>query len=989
MSSSSLNVNTIVRAGAGAGKTRRLIETVKNFCTEFQSTHSRSPRLIICTFTRKAAKELRERLMELALKSGDWEFVRFVTSAQLHVSTIHGVLVKFLSHFGYRLGLDPRFRFIDTPQATHQAKNIMREIFNSDELTTTERALILKSFGFKDLANLGIKFFEFSGWQPNARVHDEESLRNLLQQEIDRWNESFDVCVLDVKPFIHEKQVVADVANWLARGQEILRTTEFNSFTNHLQEFPRFQISEKNPKPYDESLARVRELHRELKKDWTSPAYDASSYEELSRSLEAVGKCLSIFRTRFLNHKLTSGEMQISDLEVISLELIRQFPDTAKLFSVDWDYWMVDEYQDTSPIQVELIKQLQGGSPSFTVGDPQQSIYLFRGARCEVFAAKEKELKEAGGHLDHLDKNYRSRPQLVRFFNKIFASQSDQFFTANPANESSDLNFADVRIVLSEEKSAVVSEVKRLLHSGVSAENIAILARQRKSLRGAAKSLADAGIPCLLHAAGAFYERREVLDALALLRFLLNPHDNSNFISFIRSPWFHISDEKIVSQFANQKTFSFWTEAQNQKDFARLKLLLEKRDAMPITELFREALVEFGFFDFSHYLDLSGRREANLWKLVNDLEQAARQPGFNFVEFSRQKMRSVDLDFSDDEDAVSAREANRVNLMTVHQSKGLQFDHVVVIDIDKASKKPGGVVGPSLDEESGRLSFPVFWSPSVSNEKTLGDIKVQRVMKKREAEESARVFYVAVTRAVQSLVLIGGPNPEKESWLEHLKIDLSPGEHQADDFRYAVLEIPEEFILAERKTDLNRKRVLPVALKPSESAARASVTQLVKSVSGEKSPGNSASLLDLVQISERGILMHKLFEAVKYQGLDFGLENASRFFPEDVPGVKKALNWVYQLQTPKVSDLIENGQVEWGFQLRDNDQVIEGQIDLWGRSNKKVWIIDYKTGSSRYIEKAFAQMKWYGKALRASGVREEISLAVIFPFEERVEIRDL
>lgn len=135
--------------------------------------------------------------------------------------------------------------------------------------------------------------------------------------------------------------------------------------------------------------------------------------------------------------------------------------------------------------------------------------------------------------------------------------------------------------------------------------------------------------------------------------------------------------------------------------------------------------------------------------------------------------------------------------------------------------------------------------------------------------------------------------------------------------------------------------------------------------------------------------MHKVLEAVKYQGLQASLEMIDLFFPKENGEIKAALNWIYDLKNPTFTDLIKNGNVEWGFQFVEGNKIVDGQIDLWGMSDGKVWIVDYKTGSSRYLEKAFTQMEWYAKALRKFGVFDNINLAVIFPFEKKIEIQQL
>ncbi|OQW47277.1 MAG: hypothetical protein A4S09_15905 [Proteobacteria bacterium SG_bin7] len=992
MSREALNVNTIVRAGAGAGKTTRLIGTIVEYCKQFREEHERFPRIIVCTFTRKATQELRERLMQQALKSRDWDFVRFVTGNQLHVSTIHGVLLKYLTHFGLRLGLDPKFRFVDDVQSLHVAKRIVRDIFISKTLNECDREVILESFDFQTLAEFGQKYFEFSMYHSHAKMHDANSLKVLLEHEYSLANNEFDDFLNQLEPYLNEKPIVQEMANWLGNGKKILEKKDFLGLRTHLEAFPSFRRSSKNPASYEDIFSNIRRLKDKIDKKWISPTYDSSAVDAVGESLASVGKFLNSFKEKYLAHKIVSGEIQISDLEVLSLELIRRHPDTAQLFAMDWDYWMVDEYQDTSPIQVELLKHLQGNRYSFTVGDPQQSIYLFRGARCEVFAAKEEELKQKGGRLDRLMNNYRSRPALVRFFNKVFSGIGEQFLAAEAANPESSLIFSDIKICKRSkgDSNVVAHEVQRLLSKGISANEICVLARTHRALNSAAKELAKFGIPCLVHSAGGFYERREVLDALALLRFLLNPHDDVNFFELIRSPWFHVADQKIVELFAGQKRFSFWSKVKDDPTFAKLHNYLMLRKQLSISEVFRRAMVETGFFDYSHVLDLTGRREANLWKLVNDLEQATRRPGFSFLDFSKQKLNEINLEAKDDQDAVSARESRRVNLMTVHQSKGLQFEHVVLLDIDEVS---GGnrQRNWSFNEETGRVSFSVNLPAVGKAEKTLGDIQCQKIAEQREREEFFRIFYVAVTRAIQSLVLVGGEKAKPDSWQAMLGLNLECGDYSEKGFRYCVSQGPWEISAAEVGADTRGQPLQPIKKRAHQGLEKVSVSSLVKEESASKkitvTKDQNISLLDNLEFSNRGIVMHKVLEAIKYQGLEASLKMTDLFFSTEKKEIKSALSWIYNLEAPNLRDLIKNGNVEWGFQFVEGNKVIDGQIDLWGKSDGKVWIVDYKTGSSLYLKKAFAQMHWYEKALRKFGILGDINLAVIFPFEKKIEIQ--
>ncbi|MCB0392891.1 MAG: UvrD-helicase domain-containing protein, partial [Bdellovibrionales bacterium] len=126
------------------------------------------------------------------------------------------------------------------------------------------------------------------------------------------------------------------------------------------------------------------------------------------------------------------GQLEMKDLEYISIQALRDFPEVGAAFASEWDYWLIDEFQDTSPAQVELLHQLIGKKPVFFVGDPQQSIYLFRGARSEVFAEEENSILQRSGQLSELKKNYRSQPELLLFFNDFFKQFDQKFLEMEP-----------------------------------------------------------------------------------------------------------------------------------------------------------------------------------------------------------------------------------------------------------------------------------------------------------------------------------------------------------------------------------------------------------------------------------------------------------------------------------------------------------------------------------------------------------------------------
>ena len=121
--------STIVRAGAGAGKTTELTARVIRYAKSYREAHGHWPRIVVSTFTRKATQELRERLVRKACEDKDWDLLQYVSSAsQLHISTIHGVLSIFLRRYGRLAGLDPNFKIISDAEARIGLRRLLRKI---------------------------------------------------------------------------------------------------------------------------------------------------------------------------------------------------------------------------------------------------------------------------------------------------------------------------------------------------------------------------------------------------------------------------------------------------------------------------------------------------------------------------------------------------------------------------------------------------------------------------------------------------------------------------------------------------------------------------------------------------------------------------------------------------------------------------------------------------------------------------------------------
>ncbi len=1023
-----LKQSEIVRAGAGAGKTYTLTHKVMDIASAYLKENGRYPRLVVTTFTRKATQELRERLMLLALEERP-DLADFVNSrSQLVISTIHGVMDLFLRRYGTHIGIDPGYRVVSALEASKLARQCVRRLV----LGEPEAVDLLESFPFNKLVVLLRRLAAVLIEDPEATPFDEKAFAEIFARRARR-------VAGQLKEVAGQIRGETDKDSWVGMADDYLKLAGIlekpeawaenrESFIALHEGMKIAKRAGKTPAVSEETSESAKEA-RDAAKEFKEPLYDPSVWTHFAGQYRRLEGLARRFAEEFRRAKLEAGTLEISDLEHFALACVRESPRAAEAFAREWDHWLIDEYQDTSPFQVELIRALSGVSPHFIVGDPQQSIYLFRGARSDVFERKEKEVLETGGTRKFLTVNRRSRPELLLFLNDFFSRLNPPFQPMDPylGDEENKIEVDPMRNVATffiagppdessldadAEMKAIVRYIQELLEKGVRPEDVCILARTNQTLLEAAEYLGKHRLPAHVHAASGYFDRREIRDALALLKFLVNPHDNLNTVEVLRSPWFRVPDG-ILAGMGRKRPVSLWEALLSERSMAdefaavgRLQGYLQLVPKEGITGAFQRALIEAGFIDLAHVHDVSGRRESNLWKLLAQLQEEEGKQGFNPLTFIANCRQG---DFSPDEenaegDAVAAVEPDRINLMTVHVSKGLEFKHVIV---PRLSQRPRVTTHEEFtyDEEARRWAIRVPYGEDRKIEASLAEADWLERFREQELREHARVLYVALTRASESVFLSWTLPVTENSWASMVKMDLSPGEHQEENFRYTVLSeagAPKEAgeaktVKIKARQPWRSKSGPSGALGLFETSSRDSVQVFSVSDLLERRPGPGfkadaeRDIKRALAATSRGTALHRLMELLKYPS-SVRLERlVSRWFPGQEDEVLKAVNFVRESKEPPLLEVIANGAVEWRFAAVESGLLIEGQIDLWGRTNSgEAWIVDYKTGNPDYKEKAFEQMSIYSLALRKSGYLlpdEKLMMAAVYPFEGEIFVK--
>ena len=970
----------LIRAGAGAGKTTLLIKTFISFCQEFEKSNKRLPRIAITTFTRKATQEVKERLSIKALESKDEGLFQHINKkSAVHISTIHGLLTLLVQDNADVLGLPQTIKIMDQNVYKKNLKRLVRQQLKK----SPESLEILEHYSFIRLIDLIIQAMEAFRQRPELKSVSADQLRELTRQKFSHWHMQL-ISILRSRDLVSENW-----GNYFDYLQQLSSAIESASIETVLEVF---ENKPTKPKWNKKKPAFPEEIHSSIEEFW-------EDFDLAENDTEAYFNQHELLSTHFLQlvqdvftsdsaRKSLSGEITINDLELYSAELVRNHPLAVKEFSNKFDYYMIDEFQDTSPLQVEILERVIGSKPHFIVGDPQQSIYLFRGARSEVFLIKQKQAASDQGQLrlQYLDTNYRSSPSVMNFINDYFQHMSSQFDPMKTHPEK-DITKSHVQFIQSENEAAgVLQRISQLFADGISPKDICVLSRRNHNLIKVAALAQKVHIPVQLQISAGFDQKREVLDLISMVKFLVNPHDNENLVLLLRSPWAYISDLEIAA--AAKIDRSLWYALNQTKaehpSVIKLNDYFSGYQKFGVSEAFTNLIKQCRFLDYSETYDTSGKREANFWKFFSHLKNAERNQGFSLGRYINENFQFLQSDLgSSQSEAVPVAQPDRVSLMTIHASKGLEFPHVIVVGFSEAPlltlHQPLTV---SIEEE--KLSLAPFVVSESKNLVSRWGQKIRKAFNQKETEEHERLLYVALTRAQAGLSLVAETKSRqfKASW-QNKSMWPAVGTHEHEHYNLvssvAGLEV-------DAFTQV-KKAAIPVSPKlifSNQTEQSASVTDsLDSSQSSGASVNYNQKIADILK-AKKGTDLHRLFESLQIYTQNSELYTAlqKNLSPEQ----KKAIHYLLSVDNYPLQNLIKNGHVEWGFGLKTSNGLLQGQIDLWGVIDNEIFILDYKTGSSQYSEKAFQQLLFYAHCLYKMNMLDfnmRINFIVTYPLEEK------
>jgi len=448
---------------------------------------------------------------------------------------------------------------------------------------------------------------------------------------------------------------------------------------------------------------------------------------------EVVGRVYELYQATLTE----SNALDFDDLLMKAVQLFRNSPETLAKYQSRYLHILVDEFQDTNLVQYELIKQLGGQRHNIcVVGDPDQSIYSWRFADLRNILSFEKDYPEAKVVL--LEQNYRSTRLILETASHVISANQQRkpkkLWTDNEAGEMTNIVETYTE---QEEAQFVVSEIERLVEGGkAKLGDCAVMYRTNAQSRALEEAFIRYGTPYKLVAGTRFYERREVKDIIAYLRFIQNPKDSVSLLRIINVPGRGIGQK-------SQSQLSSWAKSLGVSQYEALKLIAkpDKDEQQPhfnsrivkalagFQELMQELIdrsQELGLVDlFDLVIKKTGYEEYLLgekdgeerWENILELRTVAQEyrhleSGEGLTVFLEGVTLVSDVDGLDET-------VDTVTLVTLHQAKGLEFPVVFIVGV-----------------EDGIL--PHF--------KSLAD--------PQQMEEERRLCYVGITRAKQRVYLV-------------------------------------------------------------------------------------------------------------------------------------------------------------------------------------------------------------------------------------------
>lgn len=802
---------TFISAGAGSGKTYRLAADMEKILSA--ENPAKPSGVIGTTFTKLAAAELRERVRLRLNERGFSQIANQMDQAML--GTVNSVCGQLLERFAFEAGLSPQLKVIEESEANHLFSLALEQVLDIGTVQT------MNSLAYR----LGQE-----DWK--KVVQDIVSTARSNNQSVDEIKASGQTSadtLLAFYPKVSTKdldqelyKVVEAAIKFIEDGEDTTKgTLTYQALLKDLvapikyknlvwSNWVRLTKEKTTKKSLDacEAVQRVAadfERHPRLQQDIRD--YCESIFEIAAKAQE-----------HFQYNKKIRGLIDFTDQEKLLYEALDNLQ-VQDILKDELDLLMVDEFQDTSPIQLALFLRLAKlAKQVIWVGDIKQAIYGFRGSDPELMQAILKHLDAKGGKTDVLTTSWRSRPELVNYVNEVFVPAFANTLAkdrialkpktgVDQITESTAVEHWQVLGKKSEQALATAKGIKQFIENDyqlidkdsgtvrtANYGDIAILCRTHDNLNEMANALVAFGIPVSRSQTGLLTTSEAAL-VLASIRYLADPNDSlatAEIISLTQGDapevWLQSRLDYIEKQNVGQVSESKTRQTNWGDDMPLLKTLRQQRDRIQYltpSEVMAQAIhsadIRRVILSWQTNTEQAKQRLLNIEQCLSFAESYESQCG-NTGQVATVTglllwLSQLAKDKEDNQAANTQKDA--VQLLTHHGAKGLEWPIVVAMDLDSKIKSNLWGLSVTADNENLDITQPLkgrrlqYWLNPFGGQKNgiaVKDIVEQSPFALKEleraTEESKRLLYVSLTRPRDCLIM--PMKSDKGEWLNCL-----------------------------------------------------------------------------------------------------------------------------------------------------------------------------------------------------------------------------
>lgn len=787
------NTNIIVSAGAGSGKTavlsERVIRKLKN--------NVNIDELLIMTFTKAAASEMKERIRKKIKKDKDLlEQLKLIDAA--YITTFDSFALSVVKKYHYLLNVSNNIGIVDNTIITLKKEEIIDEIF--EDLYKEQDAnfiSLINDFCIKDDEEIKKQVLTINNkldMLPNKEQYLEEYINKFYNSN--RVEKDIEDYIKLIKQHIQDlKLILIDISNYASSEymqklqitlDPLFNSNNYEEIKNNINfKLPRLETgsSEELKKEKEKLTKKISVINNLCRYDDAN--YLKESYFSTKKYLEAICKILLTLHDKLMKYKYENDIYEFSDIANLSIKLVKEYPSVREEIKNKFKEIMIDEYQDTSDLQEEFVSYIANNNV-YMVGDIKQSIYRFRNANPYIFKNKyDNYAKNISGYKIDLNKNFRSRLEVLDNINLIFNLIMDDkiggadyikdhqmvfgnntYLEAGKTNQNNNLelleyintdNFTKDEIECFIIASDIIDKVnnKYLVFDKdegilrpITYNDFVILLDRSSKFDLFKKIFEYMKVPLNILKDEKINNSQDIYVLNNLLKFIIKikkkEYDKEFkylYTSIARSFLFKIDDDEIFNTFLNN---SFYIT----KPFIIANSLTEELDILNSADFIRLLLDKYSFYE---KLITIGSVEESIIKIENILKisQDLNNLGYTVYDFSDYLNKMIKEDYKMTY-TLNNDYGDAVKIMTIHKSKGLEY-HICYFanlynkfNISDLNEKfiydiNYGIISPFIDD---------------GLETTFYKELVKDNYIKEEISEKIRLFYVAVTRAKEKMIMI-------------------------------------------------------------------------------------------------------------------------------------------------------------------------------------------------------------------------------------------